>query len=257
MPNTIWVCFKILTNIVMKIEQSQKFLRNQIEMKHEKLQHTKEVENHGEGEGAGDEASDPAKLPAGIQRALDHFRLGQAADEVAGTGPFLGDPATKGEEDKTARRHGHGHDERGRVPEQAGLLEEAEVRRDHQGGKKEHGPQANDTIHKDSDHGVGFLMPGFVHLDPYNNLRLTFANPLWTGFYVLAMASLALHLYHGGWAVVRTLGVARPSREPLKRKVSLILAIVVATGFAIIPIAATLGVFKEAPPAVLMDGGAH
>lgn len=101
--------------------------------------------------------------------------------------------------------------------------------------------------------GVSFLMPGFVHLDPYNNLRLTFANPLWTGFYLLAMFFLALHLYHGGWAVVRTLGVARPSTEPLKRKISLIIAVVVALGFAIIPIAATLGVFEEQPSAVLSD----
>lgn len=105
--------------------------------------------------------------------------------------------------------------------------------------------------------GVSVLMPGFVHLDPYNNLRLTFANPLWTGFYLLAMASLALHLYHGGWAVVRTLGVARPTAEPLKRNLSLVLAVVVALGFAIIPIAATFGVFKELPPAVLLDGAAH
>ncbi|MEP6834744.1 MAG: succinate dehydrogenase cytochrome b subunit, partial [Gemmatimonas sp.] len=105
--------------------------------------------------------------------------------------------------------------------------------------------------------GVPFLLPGFVHLDPYNNLRLTFANPLWTGFYLLAMASLALHLYHGGWAVVRTLGVARPSQHPLKRKLSLLIAIVVAVGFAIIPIAATLGVFKEAPSEVLNDPEAH
>ncbi|MBC8089731.1 MAG: succinate dehydrogenase cytochrome b subunit [Phycisphaerae bacterium] len=105
--------------------------------------------------------------------------------------------------------------------------------------------------------GVSFLMPGFVHLDPYNNLRLTFANPLWTGFYVLSMAALALHLYHGGWAVVRTLGVARPSQSPLKRRVSLIIAIVVAVGFAVVPIAATLGVFEEQPPAVLSDPEAH
>lgn len=105
--------------------------------------------------------------------------------------------------------------------------------------------------------GVSFLMPGFVHLDPYNNLRLTFANPLWTGFYLIAMVFLALHLYHGGWAVVRTLGVARPSTEPLKRKISLIIAVVVAIGFAVIPIAATLGVFEEQPSAVLSDPEAH
>ena len=105
--------------------------------------------------------------------------------------------------------------------------------------------------------GVGFLLPGFVHLDPYNNLRLAFANPLWVAFYLLAIAALALHLYHGGWAVVRTLGVAKPSAEPLKRKVSLVIAIVVAMGFAVIPIAAALGAFQEQPAAVLTAGEGH
>ncbi|MGV3710272.1 MAG: succinate dehydrogenase cytochrome b subunit [Gemmatimonas sp.] len=101
--------------------------------------------------------------------------------------------------------------------------------------------------------GVQALLPGFLHLDPYNNLRLTFENPLWTVFYLLAMASLALHLYHGGWAVVRTLGVARPSTHPLQRKVSIIIAVVVALGFAVVPIAATLGMFEPQAPAVLSD----
>lgn len=101
--------------------------------------------------------------------------------------------------------------------------------------------------------GVSFLAPGFLHLDPYNNLRLTFENPLWTGFYVISMAALALHLYHGGWAVVRTLGVARPSTHPLQRKVSIVIAVVVAVGFAVVPIAASLGVFEPQPPAVLSD----
>ena len=67
-------------------------------------------------------------------------------------------------------------------------------------------------------------------------------------FYVLAMAALGLHLYHGSWAVVRTLGVARPSAQPLKRRVALVIAIVVAAGFMIIPIAAVLGTFAPAPP---------
>jgi succinate dehydrogenase / fumarate reductase cytochrome b subunit len=105
--------------------------------------------------------------------------------------------------------------------------------------------------------GVSFLLPGFVHLDPYNNLRLAFANPLWVVFYVIAMAALALHLYHGGWAVVRTLGVSRPSQHPLKRRISLVIAIVVSLGFAAIPIAAAFGAFPEAPPAVSAAGEAH
>ena len=105
--------------------------------------------------------------------------------------------------------------------------------------------------------GVSLLLPGYVHLDPYNNLRRAFSNPLWVAFYLLAMAALALHLYHGGWAVVRTLGVSRPSTAPLKRKLSLVIAIVVAIGFAVIPIAAALGAFQEMPAAVLTAGETH
>lgn len=94
---------------------------------------------------------------------------------------------------------------------------------------------------------LGTVHPQFVHLDPYNNLRIGLANPLVAGFYILAMAALGLHLYHGAWAVTRTLGVARPSQHPLKRRIAVVIAIVVAVGFAIIPIAALAGLFPEAP----------
>jgi succinate dehydrogenase / fumarate reductase, cytochrome b subunit len=97
---------------------------------------------------------------------------------------------------------------------------------------------------------LGTVHPRFTHLDPYNNLSIGLSNPLVGGFYLLAMAALGLHLYHGGWAVLRTLGVARSSMHPLRRKAALVLAIIVAVGFAIIPIAAMAGLFPEAPPLV-------
>lgn len=95
---------------------------------------------------------------------------------------------------------------------------------------------------------VGTVHPQFTHLDPYNNLTIGFRNPLVVAFYLLAMAALALHLYHGSWAAVRTLGAARPSVHPLRRKIALAIAVLVAIGFAIIPIAAVAGLFPEAPP---------
>jgi succinate dehydrogenase / fumarate reductase cytochrome b subunit len=95
---------------------------------------------------------------------------------------------------------------------------------------------------------IGAIHPDFTHLDPYNNVRILLSNPLMAAFYLLAMAALGLHLYHGTWAVVRTLGVARPSAQPLKRRVALAVAIIVAAGFMIIPIAAVLGKFAPAPP---------
>lgn len=94
---------------------------------------------------------------------------------------------------------------------------------------------------------IGAVHPQFTHLDPYNNVRIGLANPAVAAFYILAMLALGLHLYHGSWAVVRTLGVARPSTQPLKRKLALVLAIVVAAGFIAVPVAAVAGLFPEAP----------
>ncbi|MEN9507741.1 MAG: succinate dehydrogenase cytochrome b subunit [Gemmatimonadota bacterium] len=93
---------------------------------------------------------------------------------------------------------------------------------------------------------IGAVHPQFTHLDPYNNIRTGLASPVVAGFYLLAMAALGLHLYHGTWAAFRTLGVARASTQPLKRRVALIVAIVVAGGFMAIPLAAMAGLFPEA-----------
>jgi succinate dehydrogenase / fumarate reductase cytochrome b subunit len=56
------------------------------------------------------------------------------------------------------------------------------------------------------------------------------------------MAFLALHLYHGAWACLRTLGLAQPSAEPMQRTLSLVIAIVVSAGFSLLPLSVALGV---------------
>ena len=61
---------------------------------------------------------------------------------------------------------------------------------------------------------------------------------------LLAMLALGLHLYHGVWSSVRTLGMARPSPRPLRRPVAVVLAIVIAGGFALVPLAVLLGWVK-------------
>jgi succinate dehydrogenase / fumarate reductase cytochrome b subunit len=94
---------------------------------------------------------------------------------------------------------------------------------------------------------IGAVHPQFTHLDPYNNVRLGLSHPAVAAFYIAAMLALGLHLYHGSWAVVRTLGVARPSTQPLKRRLALVLAIVVAAGFIAVPVAAVAGLFPDAP----------
>jgi len=73
---------------------------------------------------------------------------------------------------------------------------------------------------------------------------LGFRNPLVAGFYVLSMAGLGLHLFHGVWSSPRTLGLAPATNDPIKRRLALGLAVVVAVGFAAVPLAIFLGLVK-------------
>jgi succinate dehydrogenase / fumarate reductase cytochrome b subunit len=84
----------------------------------------------------------------------------------------------------------------------------------------------------------------FVHLDPYHNIRESLGRPLVAVFYLLAVASLGLHLWHGAWASFRTLGLARASARPLHRSVAIAVAVLVVLGFAIVPIAALTGMLR-------------
>ena len=55
--------------------------------------------------------------------------------------------------------------------------------------------------------------------------------------YVIAMIFLGLHLYHGLWSSVRTLGFERGRLDPFKRPVAIALALVLWAGFTIVPVA--------------------
>jgi succinate dehydrogenase / fumarate reductase cytochrome b subunit len=88
------------------------------------------------------------------------------------------------------------------------------------------------------------LYPAFSHTDVYGNVISAFRSPLVSAFYVVAMLFLMLHLYHGAWSSVRTLGLMKPSPNPLSRRVSATIALVVWAGFTAIPVAVLLGVIR-------------
>lgn len=72
-----------------------------------------------------------------------------------------------------------------------------------------------------------------------------FANyPLISGFYILAMILLCMHLYHGLWSMFQSLGFYHPRYTPKLKKGAAIFAILVAIGNCSIPIAALLGLLK-------------
>jgi succinate dehydrogenase / fumarate reductase cytochrome b subunit len=88
---------------------------------------------------------------------------------------------------------------------------------------------------------VGTVHPAFSPTDAYGNVMIGLSVPAVAAFYVLAMAALALHLHHGVWSLFQTLGWNHPHINPLRRRLAALLAIVIATGFATIPLAVAFG----------------
>lgn len=82
------------------------------------------------------------------------------------------------------------------------------------------------------------------HRDIYGNIVASFR--LWwvTALYVTAMIALGLHLYHGAWSSLRTLGYAKPSENPLKRRIAIVVAAVVWAGFTAVPLAVAAGILR-------------
>jgi succinate dehydrogenase / fumarate reductase cytochrome b subunit len=82
------------------------------------------------------------------------------------------------------------------------------------------------------------------HRDIYGNIVASFRIWWVAAFYIIAMIALGLHLYHGAWSSMRTLGFAKPSAHPLKRRLALAVALVVWAGFTLVPLAVVAGILR-------------
>lgn len=80
--------------------------------------------------------------------------------------------------------------------------------------------------------------------DVYGNLVASFHIWWVAAFYMLAMIFLGLHLYHGSWSSVRTLGYAKPSPQPLHRRIALVIAGIVWLGFTVVPLGVLAGLIR-------------
>lgn len=90
----------------------------------------------------------------------------------------------------------------------------------------------------------GTIHPAFDHKDVYGNIVAGFQIWWVALLYLAAMIGLGLHLYHGTWSSIRTLGLTRTSGDPLKRRVAAVLAWAIYLGFSIIPIAVLAGIVR-------------
>jgi succinate dehydrogenase / fumarate reductase cytochrome b subunit len=82
---------------------------------------------------------------------------------------------------------------------------------------------------------------GFEKADVYTNIVTSFRIWWITLFYVTVMLALGLHLYHGAWSSIRSIGVAQPKERPLHRTVALAIAVIVWLGFTAVPVAVFAG----------------
>ena len=82
--------------------------------------------------------------------------------------------------------------------------------------------------------------------DPYNLLVDTFDVWWMTIIYLLAMVALGLHLHHGTWSSLQTLGLTNSVRSRARAKLAgWVVALVVAGGFSLVPIFVLLGVITK------------
>jgi len=70
----------------------------------------------------------------------------------------------------------------------------------------------------------------------YQIVSQAFADPLTVGIYVAAMIAAALHVSHGFWSALQTLGAAHPKYTPLIRGAALLFSLAVGLGFGSIPL---------------------
>jgi succinate dehydrogenase / fumarate reductase cytochrome b subunit len=93
--------------------------------------------------------------------------------------------------------------------------------------------------------GVHAVHPQFVHGDAYHNFVTGFQNPLVSAFYILAMLALGLHLYHGAWSFMQTLGLSHPRYDQLRYAFAALVTIVILAGNISFPVAVLTGLVRE------------
>jgi succinate dehydrogenase cytochrome b subunit len=89
--------------------------------------------------------------------------------------------------------------------------------------------------------GVRAVHPTYVEGDVYQNVLTAFQTPYVAAIYIVAMALLAAHLFHGLYSMFQSFGVAHPGWTPRIKAFAIIFSLVLAAAFAVIPIAIIAG----------------
>jgi succinate dehydrogenase / fumarate reductase cytochrome b subunit len=90
----------------------------------------------------------------------------------------------------------------------------------------------------------GNAHPNFISGDAYHNVVSAFINPLVVAVYLLAVAALAIHLYHGVWSIFQTLGLNNERTDGLWRGLAVASAVALFVGFSVVPVAVVTGLVR-------------
>ena len=88
---------------------------------------------------------------------------------------------------------------------------------------------------------VGFSPGQFKDLAVYQNVTAAFAVWPVALFYIVAMGALCLHLNHGIWSMLQTLGWNTARNQTTLKTISRVIAFVVFIGFASVPVSVLAG----------------
>jgi succinate dehydrogenase / fumarate reductase cytochrome b subunit len=91
---------------------------------------------------------------------------------------------------------------------------------------------------------TGTVHPEFVAGDVYRNFINGFRVLPVSLFYILAMLALGLHLYHGTWSMLQTLGLSHPRHNHLRKAISILITLAVVGGNISFPLAVLAGVLQ-------------
>lgn len=91
---------------------------------------------------------------------------------------------------------------------------------------------------------LGVVNPAFKPGDAYGNLIASFRNPVVSIFYMLGVAALGVHLFHGVWSMFQTIGWNGPRIDRVWRALAVLTSVIFVVGNNSIPIAVLTGVIK-------------
>jgi len=86
--------------------------------------------------------------------------------------------------------------------------------------------------------------PSFDGHAVYNNVVLGFQVWWVAAVYIVAVSFVGLHLYHGVWSLLQTLGAAHPKYNRWRRVFAVVFAEVVWAGMVAVPLAVQAGMIK-------------